>query len=132
VTRKETTVKELGSKVWAIPAGRIPPDSTGREPEFNSRDELCLLNATAEEANLEITIFYANRDPVGPYTLKVGACRVRNVRLNDLIDPEAIPMGIDYAAVVEADVPIVAQHVRFDSRRAEDSMFGSLGFASNG
>jgi hypothetical protein len=41
-------------------------------------------------------------------------------------------MGTDYAAVVEFHVPIVAQHVRFDSRRAEDSMFGSLGFVGDG
>jgi hypothetical protein len=122
-------MKEIGRKTWAIPAGRIPPHGTGPEPEFTSRDELCLLNATGEEASVEITIFYTDRDPVGPYPLTVEARRVRHVRFNDLIDPEAIPMAEDYAAVVESDVPIVAQHVRLDSRRAEDSLFGSIGFA---
>jgi hypothetical protein len=122
-------MREIGRKSWAIPAGRIPPHGTGREPEFTSRDELCLLNATAEDASVEITIFYTDRDPVGPYPLTVEARRVRHVRFNDLIDPEAIPMAEDYAAVVESDVPIVAQHVRLDSRRAEDSLFGSIGFA---
>lgn len=121
--------EKVGSKLWAIPAGRIPPHSSGREPEFTSRDELCLFNATGEEAQVEITIFYEDRDPVGPYSLSVGARRVRHVRFNDLIDPEAIPMQADYAALVESDVPIVVQHVRLDSRRAEDSLFGSIGFA---
>lgn len=50
------------------------------------------------------------------------------MRFNDLIDLEAIPMAVDYAALVESDVPVVAQHIRHDSRRTEDSMFGALGF----
>jgi hypothetical protein len=125
-------MREVGSRVWAVPAGRIPPHTTGPEPEFTSRDELCILNATGEEASLQITIFYTDRDPVGPYTLTVGARRVRHVRFNDLIDPEAIPMATDYAALIESSVPIVVQHVRLDSRRAEDSMFGSLGFTGEG
>jgi hypothetical protein len=123
---------EVGSKVWAIPAGRIPPHGSGREPEFTSRDELCVLNAGEEEANLKITIFHTDRDPVGPYQLVVEARRVAHVRFNDLIDPEAIPMNADYAALVESDAPVVVQHVRLDSRRAEDSLFGSIGFAADG
>lgn len=122
----------VGSKVWVIPAGRIPPHGTGREPEYTSRDELCVLNAGGEEASLEITIFHTDRDPVGPYPLMVEARRVMHVRFNDLIDPEAVPMETDYAALVESDAPIVVQHVRLDSRRAEDSLFGSIGFAADG
>jgi hypothetical protein len=124
-------VRSVGKKVWAIPAGRIPPHGTGREPEYTSRDELCVLNANGEEASVEITIFHADRDPVGPYPLTVQARRVAHVRFNDLISPEAIPMDADYAALVESDVPIVVQHVRLDSRRAEDSLFGSIGYASD-
>lgn len=124
-------MSEVGSKLWAMPAGRIPPHSTGHEPEFTSRDELCLFNATGEEANVEITIFYEDRDPVGPYPLPVGVRRVRHVRFNDLIDPEAIPMEADYGALIESNVPIVAQHIRLDSRRAEDSLFSSIGFAGD-
>jgi hypothetical protein len=123
---------EIGSKVWAIPAGRIPPHTSGREPEFTSRDELCILNANEEDANLKITVFYTDRDPVGPYPLTVGGRRVLHVRFNDLINPEAIPMDADYAALVESDAPVVAQHVRLDSRRPEDSLFGSIGFAADG
>lgn len=121
-------MSELGSKVWAIPAGHIPPHSTGHEPTFTSRDELHILNTTHEQANLEITIFYSNRDPIGPYAVEVEPRRVRHVRFNDFIDPEDIPMDTDYAAVVTSNVPIVAQHVRVDSRRSEVSMFGALGF----
>jgi hypothetical protein len=48
---------ELGRREWVIPGGRIPFHSTGREPDFTSRDELALLNAGQSDANLAITLF---------------------------------------------------------------------------
>jgi hypothetical protein len=36
-----------------------------------------------------------------------------------LDDPQPIPRDTDYASVFESDVPIVVQHTRLDSRRAE-------------
>jgi FAD/FMN-containing dehydrogenase len=41
--------------------------------------------------HIEVTLFYSDRDPVGPYKLTVPPRRVRRVRVNDLINPEAPP-----------------------------------------
>jgi hypothetical protein len=60
-----------GKKTWAFAGGHIPVESTGSEPENTSRDEFCFLNAGPEEAQVEITLFYSDRDPVGPYSLKI-------------------------------------------------------------
>ncbi|MDM9379756.1 sensory rhodopsin transducer [Chlorogloeopsis sp. ULAP01] len=121
-------MKVLGKTTWAIPGGHIPLHSTGHEPEFTSRDELCLLNTSDQEANIEITIFYVDREPVGPYRLKVQARRVRHIRFNDLINPEAILLDTDYASVIESDVPIVVQFSRLDSSRAENSSLITMAF----
>ncbi len=121
-------MREIGRTVWAIAGGRIPLHSRGREPEFTSRDELCLLNAGRSDATVEITLFYSDRDPVGPYRIGVGARRTRTVRVNDLIDPEAVPLETDYAGIVESDVPIVVQFNRLDSRQAENAIASSLAY----
>ncbi len=121
-------MKAAGARFWAVPAGRIPVHGTGPEPEFTSRDELCILNTGDRPAALRLTVFHVDRDPVGPYELTVEAARVRHVRVNDLINPEAVPLGVDYAVVVESDEPVVVQHVHLDSRRAEDSLFGSIAY----
>lgn len=123
-------MKTLGKTIWAIAAGHIPLRSTGHEPEFTSRDELCLLNTSDQEANVEITIFYADKEPVGPYRLKVQARRIRHIHFNDLIDPEAIFLDTDYGCVIESDVPIVAQFNRLDSSQAENSIFSTMAFAA--
>ena len=118
----------IGRRVWAIPGGRIPLHSTGSEPEFTSRDELFLLNTGDGEARVELTIFYADRDPRGPYLLVVEARRVRCVRFNDLIDPEALPLGVDYGVVVESDVPVVVQFARIDTGQQALALLGTIAF----
>lgn len=120
---------EIGRNTWAIPGSNIPLEQTGPEPEFTSHDSLWVLNTCREEADIEITIYYGDRDPAGPYPLTVGAQRVRQVRFNDLIDPEAIPLGTDYGAVVEATVPVVVQFTQMDTRRAENARGVSLGYS---
>ncbi|MBE0429871.1 MAG: sensory rhodopsin transducer, partial [Thermoleophilia bacterium] len=102
--------------------------STGREPDYTSRDELSILNASDETAHLGLTIYYSDREPVGPYRLTVAARRTRHVRFNDLIDPEAMPLDVDYACVVESDVPVIVQFTRLDSSRAENAWLSTLAF----
>jgi hypothetical protein len=118
----------VGRKVWAIPGGYIPLKSNGVEPDFTSHDKVCILNATHDEATLEITFFYTDRDPIGPYSITVGARRVKHVRVNDLIDPEAVPLNTDYACLIEANVPVVVQFTHQDTRQAENAIFSSLAF----
>jgi hypothetical protein len=121
-------MKATGRTTWVIAGGRIPLRSTGREPENTSRDEFCFLNSGFDEAQVEITFFYADRDPVGPYKLKVPARRVRRVRVNDLINPQAPPLDKDYGAIVESDIPIVVQFERKDTSRPENAISTTLGF----
>ncbi|GAA1145397.1 sensory rhodopsin transducer [Nesterenkonia lutea] len=109
----------LGRTSWAFAAGFMPEDSTGHEPEFTSRDELCLLNMTSSDACAEVTVYHPDRDPVGPYTVEVPADRVRHVRINDLIDPQAVPLGVAYGLRVETDVPLAIQLRHLDTRQAE-------------
>ncbi|MBA2665202.1 MAG: sensory rhodopsin transducer [Bradymonadaceae bacterium] len=120
--------KIIGRTSWAIVGGNIALDQSGPEPDFTSRDSLSMLNLGAEDAQVEITIFYVDREPVGPYKLALAARRVREVRFNDLIDPEAIPLCTHYAALVEANVPIVVLFSRVDTRQAENARTASMAF----
>jgi hypothetical protein len=118
----------IGVKEWVIPEGYIPEESHGPEPEMTSHETVCILNTSDREANVEITIYYADRDPVGPYRLKVPAKRTRHIRFNNLRDPEPIPRGTDYSSVIRSDVPIVAQHTRLDSRQAKSALLSTIAF----
>lgn len=119
----------IGQKYWAIAEGYIPKVSHGKEPEMTSHETACLLNACEQDANVQITIFFSDRDPVGPYRVTVPARRTKHLRFNDLQDPQPIPRGTDYASVIESDVPIVVQHTRLDSRQDANALLSTIAYS---
>lgn len=121
----------IGKRRWAIAEGYIPEGSHGPEPEMTSHETVCILNAGEQEAQIEITVYYSEREPIGPYELTVPAERTEHVRFNDLEDPESIPTGTPFASVIESDVPIVCQHTRLDSRQAENALLSTIAFPGN-
>jgi hypothetical protein len=121
----------LGRQRWAIAEGYIPEWSTGPQGVMTSHETVCLLNTGDAEAHIAITIYFADREPAGPYLLTVPPRRTRHVRFNDLEDPERIPLGKDYASVIESDVPIIAQHTRLDSRQAENALMTTIAFSAD-
>jgi hypothetical protein len=74
-------------------------------------------------------VYFADRDPVGPYLVTVPARRTLHLRFNDLERPEPIPRDTPYSSLFESDVPIVVQHTRLDSRRAEVSLLSTVAYA---
>ena len=120
--------KALGVTEWVIAEGWIPPESHGPEPQMTSHETVCLLNTSDQDAHIEITIYYSDRDPVGPYRVTVPARRTRHVRFNNLNDPEPIPRGTDYSSVIRSDVPVVAQHTRLDSRQAANALLTTMAY----
>jgi hypothetical protein len=129
---EEPTMPEpIGRKRWAIAEGYIPGWSSGPEPEMTSHETACILNAGDQDALVEITVYFTDREPAGPYRLTVPARRTRHIRFNELTDPEPIPTATPFASVIVADVPIVVQHTRLDSRQAENALFSTIAFAAD-
>ena len=122
--------KAIGVREWVIAEGYIPPQSHGPQPQMLSHETVCLLNTSDDDAHVEITIYYSDREPVGPYKVTVPARRTRHMRFNDLSDPEPIPKDTDFSSVIRSDVPVVAQHTRLDSRQAENALLSTVAYPS--
>lgn len=118
----------IGQRRWAIAEGYIPSRSTGAGPALESHETVCILNTGDREAQVAITVYFADREPVGPYRITVPARRTRHLRFNDLTDPEPVPRDQDYASLIEADVPIVCQHTRLDSRQAALALVSTVAY----
>lgn len=119
----------IGRKHWAIAEGYIPGDSHGPEPQMTSHETACLLNAGDRDAHVEITVFFSDQEPVGPYRITVPARRTWHLRFNELRDPAPIPRDTDYASLIVADVPIVVQHTRLDSRQSANALLSTVAYA---
>jgi hypothetical protein len=123
-----TPHSDIGKTVWAIPEGWIPGWSHGPEPELLSHEAACILNPNDRDAHVEITIYFEDREPIGPYRLTVGARRTLHQRFNTLTDPEPIPLSTAYASVIRSDTPVIVQHTRLDSRQAENALLSTIAY----
>ena len=129
-TRKRMTAP-IGRHRWAIAEGYIPAWSNGPEPQLLSHETVCILNAGDTDAHVSMHIYFADRNPAGPYRVTVPARRTRHIRFNDLDDPERIPEATDFASTIESDQPIVVQHTRLDSRQAANALLSTIAFGSD-
>jgi hypothetical protein len=124
-------MEAIGRRRWAIAEGYIPSESAFRDRALVSHETACILNAGDRDARVEITILFADREPVGPYRVTVGARRTLHLRFNDLEDPAPVPRDTDYASIFVSDVPIIVQHTRLDSRRAELALLSTMAYAES-
>lgn len=124
-------MQPIGKKRRAIAEGYIPLFTGHTDRRLVSHETACLLNASGRAANVETTIFYKDREPVGPYKGRVPAHRIHDLRFNDLRDTEPIRADTDDASVIESDVPIVARHTRLDSRHVELALLSTIVFAAD-
>jgi hypothetical protein len=118
----------VGQKIWAIAEGYIPGKSVSQDHALLSHETACILNATGEDADIKITLFFEDRDAVGPYRVRVPARRTLHLRFNDLTDPEPVPRDTAYASLIESTVPVVVQHTRLDSRDPHIALLSTVAF----
>jgi hypothetical protein len=119
----------IGKRRWVIAEGYLPPPDASLSRQLSSHETACMLNAGDVPAQVTITIFFADREPAGPYRVTIAPRRTLHLRFNDLTDPEAIPTDTDYASLIDSDVPIVVQHTRLDSRRAGLALMTTTAYA---
>ncbi|WP_427913511.1 sensory rhodopsin transducer [Ramlibacter sp. MMS24-I3-19] len=121
----------IGRTAWAVAEGYIPSQSTGSGRALESHEAICLLNAGQADAHVTITLYFADRDPAGPYRVTVGARRTLHLRFNDLRDPEPVPRDTDYASLILSDEPIVVQHTRLDSRQSALALLSTVAYSQD-
>jgi len=118
----------IGHRIWAIPEGYIPGQSVSQQRELVSHEAACILNASDSAAAIEITLYFENRKPVGPYRFTVDGQRTRHLRFNDFQVPEPVPRDTPYSSVIRSNVPIIVQHTRLDSRDPHIALLTTIAF----
>jgi hypothetical protein len=115
IGRIRTTKPALGQSTWVLLEGRTPPGFS------DHHESIAILNANERDAGVQITVFFDDRGPVGPYRMLVPAGRIAHKPLDDLIEPGSVPPATHdaaYALVVSSDRPIVVQQLSFAAHQA--------------
>jgi hypothetical protein len=111
-----------GAKVWLVPDGFIPEESTGVQ---ESHEAICVLNTSAEQARLSISFYFEDRDPVKDVGVIVPPERTRHIR-TDKMEGVEIPRGVTYAVRVESSVPVTVQCSRMDTTQPALSLMTAM------
>ncbi len=116
-----------GKRHWFVPDAFLPADSSHG---VESHECACLLNAGDVPAQVRLTFFFEDREPLGPVEQTLAAHRARHVRLDDPASIGGIELsrGVPYAYTVESDVPIVVQHSRLDTSAGAYSLFTTIAY----
>lgn len=117
---------EYGHKLWYIPDGYIPPESSGT---LTSHESICVLNVNEAAAQLEITIYFEDREPIERIPVTVDGRRTKHIRTASLErDGQKIPFNVPYAIEVRSDIPVLVQYSRLDSTQAANALMTTVAF----
>ena len=68
-----------GARVWLIPDGFLPEESSETQ---ESHEAICILNTSIEEAQLLISFYFEDREPIKDVRVTVPPERTLHMRLD--------------------------------------------------
>ncbi len=120
-------MEHVGANVWLIPDGYFPEHSSGK---FPSHEAVCLLNTGPEDAVVQMTLYFEDRDPMAGFEVRCPAHRTLHARMDKLRSArgEGVPQGVPYAILVKSSVPVVVQYSRMDTTQAAMALMTTLAY----
>lgn len=117
----------IGKTLWAIGDGFMSDTAKGN---YVSHEAVCILNTSDIDAEIKITVYFEDREPMGGFTAVCGARRTNHIRLDKIKNDkgEPIPHEVPYALLVESNTPVVAQHSRMDVSQAEMTLMTTMAY----
>lgn len=119
---------DKGKKQWVYPDLELPP--SGDFP-LKGHESLIILNMNDSDASILITLYFTDKEPISLPALTVKARRVRCLRLDKEEEIGIqLPRETQYALRLNADVPVVAQYGRLDTRQQNMAFYTVMGYCS--
>lgn len=117
-----------GQKVWIFPDGDLPPAG---EPDLplEGHESLIVLNTGDERADIEIDVYFSDREPELGLKVSVPARRVRCFRVDQPLGDRQfqVPFG-QYALRLRSTRKIIAQIGRADVRQPNLAYYTTIGY----
>ncbi len=120
-----------GKRIWIFPDGDLPPAGEPGLP-IEGHESLIVLNTGNTEAQIDIDVFFPDREPEAGLKVSVPARRVRCFRLDQPLGDRSfqIPFG-QYSLRLQSNVPVVAQIGRADVRQPNLAYYTVMGYSTD-
>jgi hypothetical protein len=117
-----------GKSTWLIGDGFIPEVSNGNQI---SHESVCVLNLSGQDAEIQLTFYFEDRDPMNKFYSYCKADRTHHIRLDKLTDKDgnSVPRGVPYAIKVVSSIPVIVQHTRLDTSQEALSLMTTMAYS---
>ena len=107
---------------WYIPDAYFPGVSSGKT--YVSHEAVCFLNEGTQDAQVQLTLYFEDRDKMTGFHATVPAERTVHLRLDKLVGEggQRIPQDTPYAILIESEADLHVQYTRVDTTQAELSI----------
>lgn len=112
---------------WFIPDMYWPETDNG---QYLSHEAICVLNTSNEKCDVDITLYFENREPVQCERITCEARRTSHIHTYTLrqSDGKTIPRGVGYAAKIRCSVPSVVQYTRVDTTQEPLALMTTIAY----
>ena len=89
-----------------------------------------MLNLTDSDAEVRISVYFEDRDPMTGFTARCGSKRTNHIRLDKIKNDkgETIPKELPYALLIESSVPVICQHSRMDVSTSDMTLMTTMAY----
>ena len=117
----------MGKRLWLIPDCELPPAGEG---VAKGHESVIIVNDSDKDAEIEVKLFFTDKDFDGKIVWHVGAGRVRCFRMNNVADMCGfeVPFCTQYAMKLTSSENIVVQYGRLDNTQPNLAFYTTLGY----
>ena len=117
----------IGKKNWIIPDCELPREGEGI---LKGHESVIVVNDSDVDAEINVKIFFTDKDSYNDIKWEVKANRVKCFRMNNPDDMSGfiVPLETQYAMKVSSNTPIVLQYGRLDNRQTNLAYYTTLGY----
>ncbi len=118
----------IGKKLWIIPDCELPQPGEG---VLKGHESVIVVNDSDTDADIEVTIYFTDKECYKNIKWNVKAGRVRCFRMNNKDDMCGfeVPYDTQYAMKVKSSCNIVLQYGRLDNRQTNLAYYTTLGYS---
>ena len=105
-----------GKKNWYIVDGYRPSPKPDPNADYTGHESVMILNTNDKDANILISVYFEDRDPVENIPYVVPAKRIRCFKTDDsnVLGGLEIGVGVQYSMEIKSDVGVIVQYGRLD------------------
>lgn len=108
-----------GKQNWYIVDGYRPAPQPDPATVYEGHESIMILNPNDRDANVRISVYFEDRDPVEDIPYLVPAKRIRCFKSHDEeILGFRMEVGVQYSMRIQSDVGVVVQYGRLDVQQS--------------